>query len=137
MLLREKEKEIRTYLRHFPAVAITGPRQCGKSTLAKSIIASTKGGEYVDLEDPEDRVKLNDPSLFLAQHTGKLICFDEVQFMPELFRVLRSTIDKGKKNGQFLLLGSASPELLRQSSETLAGRIVYTELAPFALTETS
>lgn len=135
MITRDKEKEIRKYLWHFPAVAITGPRQCGKSTLAKSIIATVKGAVYIDLEDPEDRVKLNDPSLFLAQHYGKLVCFDEVQFMPELFRVLRSTIDKGKKNGQFLLLGSASPELLRQTSETLAGRIVYTELAPFTLTE--
>ena len=119
MITRDKEKEIRKYLRHFPAVAITGPRQCGKSTLAKSIIATVKGAVYIDLEDPEDRVKLNDPSLFLAQHHGKLVCFDEVQFMPELFRVLRSTIDKGKKNGQFLLLGSASPELLALAAERL------------------
>lgn len=137
MLPRITEKEVRTYLKHFPAVAITGPRQCGKSTLAKTIISTLKGTVYVDLEDPEDRVQLNDPSLFLSQQNNKLICFDEVQFMPELFRVLRSAIDKTKKNGQFLLLGSASPELLRQSSETLAGRIVYIELAPFTLPETA
>jgi uncharacterized protein len=136
LLLRNKEKEIRKYLRHFPAVGITGPRQCGKSTLAKAIIENIKGAIYIDLEDPDDRAKLNDPSLFIAQQKGKLICFDEVQFMPELFSVLRSVIDRNKKNGQFLLLGSASPELLRQSSETLAGRIVYTELGPFSLTET-
>ncbi len=135
MLPRYKEKEIRKYLRNFPAVAITGARQCGKSTLAKTIIGSVKGSVYIDLEDPEDRAKVNDLPLFLSHYAGKLVCFDEVQFMPELFRVLRSAIDKVKKNGQFLLLGSASPELLRQSSETLAGRIVYTELAPFSLPE--
>jgi uncharacterized protein len=135
MIPRFKEKEIRTYLRHFPAVAITGPRQCGKSTLAKVIVGTIRGAIYIDLEDPEDRSKMDDPSLFLSQQKGKLICLDEIQFMPELFKILRSVIDKNKKNGQFLLLGSASPELLRQSSETLAGRIVYTELAPFSLTE--
>jgi uncharacterized protein len=137
LLNRVKEKEIRKYLMHFPAVGITGPRQCGKSTLAKEIIRSYKKSIYLDLENPEDRSKLTDPSLFLSQNQGKLICFDEVQFMPELFSVLRGVIDRNKKNGQFLLLGSASPELLKQSSETLAGRIVYTELAPFALTEIS
>ena len=132
LLHRLKEKEIITYLKHFPAVGITGPRQCGKSTLAKEIIKSRKGSIYLDLENPDDRIKLTDITFFLSENKGKLICFDEVQFMPELFSVLRSVIDRGKRNGQFLLLGSASPELLRQSSETLAGRIVYTELHPFA-----
>ncbi|MCE2994490.1 MAG: ATP-binding protein [Cyclobacteriaceae bacterium] len=136
LLSRLKEREIRKYLKHFPAVGITGPRQCGKSTLAKEIIRSYKKAMYLDLENPEDRAKLTDPSLFLSQNQGKLICFDEVQFMPELFMILRSVIDRTKKNGQFLLLGSASPELLKQSSETLAGRIVYTELSPFGLIET-
>ncbi len=136
LLNRLKEREIRKYLKHFPAVGITGPRQCGKSTLAKEIIRSYKKAMYLDLENPEDRAKLTDPSLFLSQNQGKLICFDEVQFMPELFMILRSVIDRNKKNGQFLLLGSASPELLKQSSETLAGRIVYTELSPFGLIET-
>ncbi len=135
VLPRTKEKEIRTYLKHFPAVAITGPRQCGKSTLAKAIISTIKGAIYIDLEDPEHRAQLHDIPLFLSQQNGRLICFDEIQFMPELFQVLRSAIDKVKKNGQFLLLGSASPELLRQTSETLAGRVVYMELAPFSLQE--
>ncbi len=135
MIFRHREKEIRKYLRHFPAVGITGPRQCGKSTLAKHIIGSVKGALYIDLEDPEDRAKLSDPSLFLDQNAGKLICFDEVQFMPDLFRVLRGFIDRTARNGQFLLLGSAAPEFLRQSSETLAGRIVYAPLDPLSARE--
>ena len=135
MLIRQKEKDILDYLRHFPAVGIIGPRQCGKSTLAREIVKRTKGSVYLDLENPDDRVRLTDASLFFSQYKGKLVCLDEVQFMPEIFRILRGTIDQFKKNGQFLLLGSASPPLLRQSSETLAGRIVYIDLAPFSLTE--
>lgn len=136
LVARHKEKEIRKYLKHFPAVGITGPRQCGKSTLAKEIINSFKSAIYLDMENPEDRAKLADPTLFFSQNASRLVCLDEVQFMPEIFRILRSVIDKRKKNGQFMLLGSASPELLRQSSETLAGRIVYTELGPLNITET-
>ena len=136
LLPRDKENEIRKYLKHFPAVGITGPRQCGKSTLAKEIISHFNKSIYLDLENPDDRAKLTDPSLFISQNQGKLICLDEVQFMPELFQLLRSVIDRSKKNGQFLLLGSASPQLLKQSSETLAGRIVYTELGPFSISET-
>ncbi len=135
MLIRHKEKDIIDYLRHFPAVGIIGPRQCGKSTLARQIVKRTKGSVYIDLENPDDRVRLTDASLFFSQYKGKLVCLDEVQFMPEIFQVLRGIIDQHKKNGQFLLLGSASPPLLRQSSETLAGRIVYVDLAPFSLTE--
>ena len=135
MVVRQQQSRISYLLRNFPAVAIVGPRQCGKSTLAKTLVKGIKGTEYLDLENPDDRIKLSEPTLFLSQFKGKLVCLDEVQFMPDIFNVLRSVIDLHKKNGQFLLLGSASPHLLRQSSETLAGRIAYTELTPFTLTE--
>ena len=135
MLIRHKEKDILDYLLHFPAVGVIGPRQCGKSTLARQIAKKMKGSVYLDLENPDDRVRLTVPSLFLSENKGKLVCLDEVQFMPEIFRVLRSAIDENKRNGQFLVLGSASPSLLRQSSETLAGRIVYVDLAPFSIPE--
>ena len=135
MIERQQYNRILYLLKNFPAVAIVGPRQCGKSTLAKEIVKKIKGAEYLDLENPDDRVKLSEPTLFLSQFKGKLVCLDEVQFMPDIFNVLRSLIDLHKKNGQFLLLGSASPHLLRQSAETLAGRIAYIELAPFTLPE--
>ncbi len=131
MIIRKKQKQIQFLLKHFPAVAIVGPRQCGKSTLARLISQKFKNSVYLDLENPDDRSKLAEPTLFLSQYRGKLVCMDEVQFMPEIFNVLRSLIDRENKNGQFLLLGSASPHLLQQSSETLAGRIAYTELTPF------
>jgi predicted AAA+ superfamily ATPase len=137
VIIRKKQIEVQFLLKHFPAVAIVGPRQCGKSTLAKVISQNYKDSVYLDLENPEDRAKLTEPTLFLSQFIGKLVCMDEVQFMPEIFSVLRSLIDREKNNGQFLLLGSASPHLLQQSSETLAGRIAYTELAPFTLEEVS
>jgi hypothetical protein len=126
---------IRKYLMNFPAVAIIGPRQSGKSTLAKYIIEELPGSLYLDLENPDDISKLTHPTLFFEQYAGRLICLDEIQRAPDLFQVLRSVIDKSGKNGQFLILGSASPDLLKQSNETLAGRIVYQELTPFLLTE--
>ena len=135
MLTRLIEDEILNYLRYFPAAGIVGPRQCGKSTVAQLITKKIKGSLYLDLENPIDRARLTDASLFLSQYKGKLVCLDEVQFMPEIFEVLRGVIDRNKKNGQFLLLGSATPHLLRQSSETLAGRISYLELSPFSLLE--
>ncbi len=135
MITRTKEAVIQTYLSYFPAVGVVGPRQCGKSTVANLISKNKKGSIYLDLENPADRAKLSDATLFLSQYKNKLVCLDEVQFMPEIFNVIRGLIDENKKNGQFLLLGSASPNLLRQSSETLAGRISYIELAPFSLEE--
>ncbi|MBL0308813.1 MAG: ATP-binding protein [Bacteroidetes bacterium] len=135
MIVRAKYSEAQRLLKHFPAVAIVGPRQCGKSTMAKLIAKNYKDSIYLDLENPDDRAKLTEPTLFLSQMKGRLVCLDEVQFMPDIFNVLRSLIDKHKRNGQFLLLGSASPHLLRQSSETLAGRVAYMELAPFTLKE--
>lgn len=120
-------------LKQFKILAIIGPRQVGKSTLAAGLLG--KDGLWLDLERPSDLRKLDDPETFLTQHSAKLICIDEVQQRPDLFPVLRVLSDAGARNGQFLILGSASPELLRQSSETLAGRIQYLELTPFLLEE--
>lgn len=137
MITRLKFNEIDELLGDFPVVGIIGPRQCGKSTIAQQLVDRYTGAIYLDMENPDDRAKLTNPTLFFSANQGRLICLDEIQFAPNLFNVLRSVVDKGKVNGQFLILGSASPELLRQSAETLAGRIVHTELAPFALTETN
>ncbi len=127
---RNIEPELRECLFDFPATAVLGPRQCGKTTLAQKIIADKPAALYLDLEKPTDLAKLQEPELFFAQHHDKLICLDEVQRLPDIFPVLRSIIDVQGGNGQFLLLGSASRELIRQSSETLAGRIAYLELTP-------
>lgn len=130
------EPEVQIGLETSPVVALLGPRQCGKSTLAKQILKATdKPSRYLDLENPEDMDMLTNPMLFLRQNQDKLICFDEIQRFPEFFSILRSVIDSQDRNGQFLLLGSASRDLIRQSSETLAGRIHYLELGPFNLPE--
>ena len=113
-----------------PAVAILGPRQCGKSTLAKKIIAGTSA-IYLDLQDRVDRNKLNEPELFFDRYRGQLICLDEIQLLPEFFSVLRSEIDRDRRPGRFLILGSASRDLIKQSTESLAGRIAYIDLTPF------
>jgi predicted AAA+ superfamily ATPase len=132
---RKLTDKIRYKLKNMPAVAILGPRQCGKTTLAKAIISDIENTSYLDLERPSDVNKLQDPEAFFKVNAERLICLDEIQRMPELFPALRSVIDDNKKNGQFLMLGSASPELLKQSSETLAGRISYLELTPFLFPE--
>ncbi len=132
---RKLEVELSDYLRDFPAVVVLGPRQCGKSTLAKALIKKTGGAIYLDLENPSDLAKLHDPELFFAGHQNKLVCLDEVQRLPEIFAPLRSIIDAQNRHGQFLFLGSASRDLLRQSSETLAGRLAYLELTPFLCSE--
>jgi predicted AAA+ superfamily ATPase len=127
--------KIKKKLENMPGVVILGPRQCGKSTLAKAIISEIGGAVYLDLERPSDANKLRDPEAFFGINSDRLICLDEIQRVPELFPVLRSVIDENKRNGQFIILGSASPDLIRQSSETLAGRIAYFELTPFLLKE--
>lgn len=129
------ESEVYECLQDFPAVAVLGPRQCGKSTLAKKIIRNRSDAVYLDLESPGDLAKLQAPELFFNEHHDKLICLDEIQRLPEIFAPLRSIIDKRQRNGQFLILGSASRDLLKQSSETLAGRIAYLELSPFTFNE--
>jgi predicted AAA+ superfamily ATPase len=129
--------KIKQKLDNMPGVVILGPRQCGKSTLAKAIISEIGGAVYLDLERPSDVSKLRDPEAFFTLNSDKLICLDEIQRVPELFPVLRSVMDENKQNGQFIILGSASPDLIKQSSETLAGRISYFELTPFLLREVS
>ncbi len=136
MIKRILKIEIERSLKKFPVVSIIGSRQVGKTTLAKEILKSAgKDALYLDLELPSDANKLNDPELYLGENEGKMIIIDEVQRMPELFPILRALIDRKKKNGRFLLLGSASPLLLKNSSESLAGRIIHYELSPFSLKE--
>ncbi len=140
MIARVAQPKLRKLLRQFPAVALLGPRQVGKTTLALSL--AEENGEqslYLNLELPSERAKLTEPELYLAQHEDRLVIFDEIHRLPGIFATLRSLIDqrrrKGKRNGQFLLLGSASIDLLQQSGETLAGRIAYEELTPFSVAE--
>ncbi len=122
-------------LRHYPAVALLGPRQCGKTTLAKQIISRIKNAVYLDLERPGDANKLRDPELFFELNSGKLICLDEIQVLPDIFTALRPILDEEGQNGRVFILGSASRDLVRQTSESLAGRISYLELTPFTLDE--
>jgi predicted AAA+ superfamily ATPase len=126
-------------LQHSPAVALLGPRQVGKTTLALEV-AKAIPGIYLDLESERDRIKLAQPELYLSDHLDKLVILDEVHRAPGLFPVLRGLIDQarqsGKRAGQYLLLGSASLDLLQQSGETLAGRIAYLELGPLSILET-
>ena len=121
-------------LRHYPAVGLLGPRQVGKTTLALEI-AGHRPSIYLDLESTADRARLADPEHYFADHEDELVILDEVHRVPELFQTLRGVIDsgrrRGKKAGRFLLLGSASIDLLKQSGETLAGRITYMELESF------
>ena len=137
MIPRRVEPLVRDRLSHMPAVALLGPRQVGKTTLAHAISEGRKSA-YLDLESPLDREKLGDATLYLSEHEDDLVILDEVQRTPELFATLRGLIDhgrrRGKKSGRFLLLGSASADLLKQP-ETLAGRISYIELSPFDVLE--
>lgn len=135
MLNRRLYPIIEHALEQFPAVALLGPRQAGKTTLARIISAGRAGSLYLDLERPSDLAKLADPELFLSRYAGQLVVLDEIQRRPELFSILRTLIDDNRRPGRFLLLGSASPQLLRQASESLAGRIAFHELAPFDVSE--
>ncbi|MBS9524188.1 ATP-binding protein [Litoribacter alkaliphilus] len=140
MIKRYITYELNDLLQDFPAVAILGPRQVGKTTLAQEVAESMdQDAIYLDLESPADKVRLADPEAYFDFHEGRLIILDEIQRMPELFQVLRGVIDrrrkKGFRTGQFLILGSASLELIKQSSESLAGRIAYEELFGFNLLE--
>lgn len=130
-------KTIEMQFRVHPACAILGPRQVGKTTLAKMFLDqdSPDNFQFFDLEDPLDLARLENPMLTLSKLEGKLIIIDEVQRAPELFPIIRVLIDDKKKKQRFLILGSASRDLLRQSSETLAGRIGYMELMPFSIDE--
>jgi hypothetical protein len=122
-------------LRDFPVVAVLGARQVGKTTLAQQILEASEGpGERFDLEDPADLSRLADPRLALGELRG-LVVLDEIQRRPDLFPVLRVLADRKPRRARFLVLGSASPDLLRQTSESLAGRIAFHTLDGFALPE--
>ena len=129
-------KEVALRLRQFPVVAILGPRQCGKSTLAKRIIGAMADAVYLDLEIPSDLNRLSDAEAFLRANNDHLVCIDEIQRRPNLFPVIRGISDITGRDGQLLILGSASSELLRQTSESLAGRIAHLDLTPFLISET-
>jgi predicted AAA+ superfamily ATPase len=139
MLARHMTGRLLKSLGQFPAVALLGPRQVGKTTLTKSVARTWSSSLYLDLESPEDLLKLSDPAGYLGRHEDKLVIIDEIQRSPELFMVLRGLIDRnredGRAAGQFLLLGSASMDLLRQSSESLAGRISYLDMSGLNLLE--
>jgi hypothetical protein len=135
LIKRLLTSEVRNSLRNFPVVAITGPRQCGKSTLVRHLLKADRELIYLDLERDSDLRKLDEAEWFFQTNKGKTICLDEVQRKPEIFRLIRSLSDDWNKKGSFIILGSASRELLRQSSETLAGRIAYKRLTPFLLSE--
>ena len=138
MIPRRIDTELRNLLADYPAVALLGPRQAGKTTLAFEV-ARTIDSVYLDLELPADRARLSDPELYLSDHEGRLVILDEVHRAPDLFQSLRGLIDRGRRrgrrSGRFLLLGPASMDLLRQSGETLAGRIAYLELGPLDVLE--
>lgn len=139
MLKRRLTPQLVDAIDHTPAVALLGPRQVGKTTLALEI-GRDYNALYLDLESERDRAKLTQPELYLAGHQDKLVILDEVHRAPGLFPVLRGMIDTarraGRRAGQYLLLGSASLDLLKQSGESLAGRIAYLELAPLDVLET-
>jgi hypothetical protein len=136
MLKRSQLLErLRAGLKVSPAVALIGPRQCGKTTLARQLAGASKS-TYFDLENPVDLARLSEPMTALEQLRG-LIVIDEVQRHPDLFPILRVLLDRKPIRARFLILGSASPELLRQSSETLAGRLAIVEMAGFTLEEFS
>jgi uncharacterized protein len=137
MIHRSIQTEVVEALSYLPCVAILGPRQVGKTTFVKSLIAAIKRPSiYLDLEYFADYAKLQSaPDLYLQEHQEEVVVLDEIQRMREIFPLLRSMIDQHRRPGRFILLGSASPELLRQSSETLAGRILYLEMHPLHFRE--
>lgn len=136
MISRFITKSLLETISYFPVAGIVGPRQVGKTTLAKFLMQIIgKDSVYLDLENPMDLAKLNDPILFFNRNQDKCIVLDEIQRAPELFPILRSMVDAKRVPARYIILGSASPDLIRDSSETLAGRIAYEELAPFNITE--
>ena len=140
MITRRHKALIQRDLGDFPSVVLLGPRQVGKTTLARELASEHPDALYLDLEDPADAARLANPRRYLDLHRDRLVILDEVQRMPDLFRVLRGRIDArrraGSRSGHFLLLGSASGALLRQSAESLAGRVAYHELPGLDALET-
>lgn len=138
MINRFAYHTVEKMLQRYPAVGLLGPRQVGKTTLALKIGEQHKS-VYLDLELPSDLIKLQEPESYFRAHEDKLIILDEIQRAPEIFQILRSLIDigrrQGHKSGRFLILGSANLDLLKQSSESLAGRIAYQEMYPLLINE--
>ena len=132
---RNIESFVRENLSVFPAVVILGPRQCGKSTLVKMLYHNSPDYLYLDLQNMDDLNKLKEPTLFFRANQDVTICLDEIQLVPELFSILRSEIDRNRRPGRFILLGSASQELIQKTSESLAGRVGLIELTPFTIKE--
>ncbi len=135
MIERTLTQLLEERLAFYPGMVLLGPRQVGKTTLARLIAARHPGALFLDLERPADRAQLAEPELFLAQHRDRLVVLDEVQMLPDLFTQLRPEIDADRRPGRFLLLGSASGALLRQRAESLAGRVGYLELPPLLASE--
>ena len=135
LINRNIETFVNENLSVFPAVAILGPRQCGKSTLVKMLYQDSDDYLYLDLQNLDDLNKLREPMLFFQANQDVTICLDEIQLVPELFSVLRSEIDRNRRPGRFILLGSASQDLIQKTSESLAGRVGLIELTPFAIEE--
>lgn len=140
LIVRSAQAPVEALLRRFPAVALLGPRQSGKTTLAQAIAQKRgRSAVYLDLETPSDRARLADPEHYLSTLEDALVILDEIHRVPGLFQVLRGLIDrgraKGRRAGRFLLLGSASIDLQLQSSESLAGRIAHVELTPLLARE--
>lgn len=136
MITRSIQAAIQDRLKRFPVIGIIGPRQVGKSTLVKFLLKNAlKNSLYLDLELPSDQNALRDPELFFRENINKTLALDEIQLRPGLFPVIRSVIDIRRKPARFIVTGSASPSLLQQGAETLAGRIVFCELHPFSLSE--
>lgn len=136
MLSRSTTTQLTGALKRSPAVALLGPRQVGKTTLAKQLAQISKREfVYLDLQDERDRVRLADPNVFFKTHKDALIVLDEVQYAPDIFRHLRPEIDRDRSKGRFLLLGSASFSLLKQSAESLAGRLATVDLGGLLVQE--
>jgi uncharacterized protein len=136
MIKRFVAEDVLDSLNAFPIAGIIGPRQVGKTTLAKQLVTQiSRPSIYMDLELPEDATRLKNAQAYLQSHEDKCVIIDEIQLLPELFLLLRALVDQNRVPGRFMILGSASPSLIRQSSETLAGRIAYTQLAPLSLSE--
>ena len=134
-MTRLLEAELCESLGTNPVTAVLGPRQAGKSTLVRHSLSGRGKALILDLDLPSDLRKLTDPELFLREHADRLVCIDEIQLKPDLFPLLRALVDQDRRPGRFVILGSASRDLIRQSSETLAGRIHYLELTPFRFAE--
>ena len=135
-VVRIAEKALAEALARSPVTAILGPRQCGKSTLAREYLRkSGDSAVYLDLQNRSHRNMLAEPELFFEEHQDNLICLDEIQYIPEFFSVIRSEVDRNRRPGRFLILGSASQDLIHQSSESLAGRIALLDLTPFLFPE--